>query len=290
MFFKESHKLEYLVASDAISISSSTIHDTIFLLTRFEFYNVENAECKHPPGHQESSLWTHHWVVQRQHLIITLSESTIKSQQMSKEKSHNPRSYWGIRHEAKIQSGTGRKASTKWILKMSKAEEGWDKNEKLGGRGFREGEIEQSGKNKPQSHSFRNQNRPSGLFMCRSWKAPFNFTARNWNPRKRKVISGIIAATEVPPRAWGLSLQGKGRVLSLNSVTERGFGTAKSILNNWISSTQRCHHCLGIPGGDPWEEPGTSSGAAAQIVIKHPEKWEFPSCKSKPLLLLLHFS
>lgn len=109
MFFKESHKLEYLVASDAISISSSTTQVTIFLLTRFEFYSVENAECKYPPGHQESSLWTRHWAVQRQHLGISLSESTIKSQQMSKENSTNPKSYWGIRHEAKMQSGAWQK-------------------------------------------------------------------------------------------------------------------------------------------------------------------------------------
>lgn len=43
MFFKDSHKLEYLMASDAISISISTMQDTISLLTRFAFYNVENA-------------------------------------------------------------------------------------------------------------------------------------------------------------------------------------------------------------------------------------------------------
>lgn len=45
MFFKDSHKLEYLMASDATSISISTMQDTISLLTRFAFYNVENCNA-----------------------------------------------------------------------------------------------------------------------------------------------------------------------------------------------------------------------------------------------------
>lgn len=55
MFFKDSHKLEYLMASDATSISISTMQDMTSLLTRFAFYNTENAERKYPAGHQQSS-------------------------------------------------------------------------------------------------------------------------------------------------------------------------------------------------------------------------------------------
>lgn len=62
------------------------------------------------------------------------------------------------------------------------------------------------------------------------------------SPGKGKVIRGITAATEVPqsPRA-----ESAGQSLGLNSITERGFGAAKSILNSWIGSNQRCHHFLG---------------------------------------------
>jgi len=52
MFFKDSHKLEYLMATDATSISISTMQDTISLLTRFAFYSIENAKRKYTPGHQ----------------------------------------------------------------------------------------------------------------------------------------------------------------------------------------------------------------------------------------------
>lgn len=82
---------------------------------------------------------------------------------------------------------------------------------------------------------------------------------------ERKVIRGIIAATEVLPRARGVSLQGRWRVLGLNSITGRGFGTSKSVLNNWICSNQRCHHFLGFPGTDPWEEPSTHSAGLGQL-------------------------
>lgn len=55
MFFKDSHKLEYLMASDATSISISTTQGMTSLLTRFALYNTANAKRKYPAGHQQSS-------------------------------------------------------------------------------------------------------------------------------------------------------------------------------------------------------------------------------------------
>lgn len=52
MFYKDSHKLEYLMTSDATSINITTMQDTISLLTRFAFYDVKNTKCEYPPGHE----------------------------------------------------------------------------------------------------------------------------------------------------------------------------------------------------------------------------------------------
>lgn len=106
---------------------------------------------------------------------------------------------------------------------------------------------------------------PAGFLCADLEKLLLILQQETETPEERKVSRGIIAAMEILPRARGLSLQGRGRVLGLNSITGRGFGTAKSILNNRIHSNRRWHPFLGFPGTDPWEEPSTSSAGLGQL-------------------------
>lgn len=148
-----------------------------------------------------------------------------------------------------------------------------------------ERERYKSGKISLESHSFRSQNRPSGLFMCRSGKAPFNFTARNGKPWKGKGDQGHYCSHWGSPEPEGWVCRAEQGEFGSEQHHWEGFWSSQihSELLDWF---QRCHHFLGwIPGKAKHQLCRT--GAAAQIVPKPPEKWRFPAFWSKPSFTLV---
>lgn len=144
-----------------------------------------------------------------------------------------------------------------------------------------ERERYKSGKISLESHSFRSQNRPSGLFMCTSWKAPFNFTARNGKPWKGKGDQGHYC------RHWG-SPEPEGWVCRAEFGSEQhhreGFWSSQihSELLDWFQSTMPS-----LPGMDPWKSqtPALQDWGSCTNCNKTPRK---VSCIQEQTLL--HFS